>query len=147
MKSRVPCITLRAKAPSIFLDRSRGLCSQDSPAYDLFQEWRVILQPSPRSLLKQSSFCLFFSLHWWVPCCLCLLGTGKTLTGVEVACQFVALNRREGTGGQVLFCAPSNHAVDVAASGCLFSKNYNWEQMPAITYCGVEDLRCIGLRS
>ncbi|XP_068677064.1 3'-5' exoribonuclease HELZ2-like isoform X1 [Montipora foliosa] len=42
-------------------------------------------------------------------------GTGKTLTGVEIACQLVALNRRQGTGGQVLFCAPSNHAVDVAA--------------------------------
>lgn len=42
-------------------------------------------------------------------------GTGKTYTGVEVACQFAALNRKEGNGGQVLFCAPSNHAVDVAA--------------------------------
>ena len=57
-----------------------------------------------------------------MPYCLCLSGTGKTLTGVELARQFVALNKREGTGGQVLFCATSNHAVDVAASGCLFSQ-------------------------
>ena len=45
-------------------------------------------------------------------------GTGKTWTGVEIACQFAAVNRKQGNGGQVLFCAPSNHAVDVAASKC-----------------------------
>jgi len=37
---------------------------------------------------------------------------------VEIACQFAALNRKQRNGEQVLFCAPSNHAVDVAASKC-----------------------------
>ena len=48
--------------------------------------------------------------------CFAFQGTGKTWTGVEIACQFAALNRKSSNGGQVLFCAPSNHAVDVAAS-------------------------------
>lgn len=48
--------------------------------------------------------------------CFAFQGTGKTWTGVEIAYQFAAVNRKRGNGGQVLFCAPSNHAVDVAAS-------------------------------
>lgn len=57
------------------------------------------------------------------------VGTGKTCTAAQVAYQLAALNRREGNGGQVLFCAPSNHAVDVAASKSFLSitcNNFWW---------------------
>ena len=58
--------------------------------------------------------------------CFAFQGTGKTWTGVEIACQFATLNRKQGNRGQVLFCAPSNHAVDVAASKCSLQHRRNF---------------------
>jgi len=45
-------------------------------------------------------------------------GTGKTLIGVKIAYWFVELNRAINSEEkqQILFCGPSNSAVDVAAS-------------------------------
>ena len=47
-------------------------------------------------------------------------GTGKTQTAVKLAYWFVQMNRRRDSDGttrrQVLYCGPSNGAVDVAAS-------------------------------
>ena len=48
------------------------------------------------------------------------LGTGKTQTGVKVAYLFAQMNRNCASAGavrrQVLYCGPSNGAIDVAAS-------------------------------
>ena len=49
-------------------------------------------------------------------------GTGKTFTGVKLAYHFVEMNKILAAGDdggeqqQVLYCGPSNTAVDVAAS-------------------------------
>ena len=57
------------------------------------------------------------------PLTLWLSGTGKTLTGIKLVYHFVEMNRRlseqavnSDTKRQVLYCGPSNSAVDVAAS-------------------------------
>lgn len=49
-------------------------------------------------------------------------GTGKTVVGAKIAFWFAHLNRPtniSGTKQQVLYCAPTNNAVDVAASKAL----------------------------
>ena len=73
------------------------------------QYFHVVLFIMPYKVVPFNLFRLFFFTFE---------GTGKTWTAVEIACQFAALNRKQGDKGQVLFCAPSNHAVDVAASKC-----------------------------
>lgn len=47
-----------------------------------------------------------------------LAGTGKTVTGAHIACHFVKTNRQlpAGRNRQVLYCAPSNEAVDLVTS-------------------------------
>jgi hypothetical protein len=56
-------------------------------------------------------------------CHVYVLGTGKTLTGVKLVYHFVQMNQElskkatnNATKRQVLYCGPSNSAVDVAAS-------------------------------
>ena len=48
-------------------------------------------------------------------------GTGKTLTGVKLVYWFVQMNKLQSENCRpVLYCAPSNSAVDVAMSKCAF---------------------------
>lgn len=52
-----------------------------------------------------------------------LLGTGKTVTAIKIAYWFAQLNARSEAGAskrQVLYCGPSNSAVDVAMSEILY---------------------------
>jgi superfamily I DNA and/or RNA helicase/exoribonuclease R len=46
-------------------------------------------------------------------------GTGKTVTGVHIAWCFAKDNRDTGEGRQVLYCAPSNEAVDVVTKNLM----------------------------
>ena len=48
---------------------------------------------------------------------LCISGTGKSTTCVELMNRFVEDNERKsaGSGLKVLYCAPSNKAVNVGA--------------------------------
>lgn len=46
--------------------------------------------------------------------CIAIAGTGKTETGVHIAYVFAMLNRTLPERKCVLYCGPSNKAVDVA---------------------------------
>lgn len=58
-------------------------------------------------ILNKSVFILDF---------LCILGTGKSETGAHIAYTLVMSNRIRRLDGCVLYCAPSNKAVDVVLS-------------------------------
>jgi hypothetical protein len=56
-----------------------------------------------------------------------LLGTGKTVTAIKIAYWFAQLNAKSEAGAskrQVLYCGPSNSAVDVAMSEILYMLHY-----------------------
>jgi hypothetical protein len=50
-----------------------------------------------------------------------LIGTGKTITAIKIAYWFAHLNSQASVSGekkQVMYCGPSNSAVDVAMGKC-----------------------------
>ena len=57
---------------------------------------------------------------------LCILGTGKSETGAHIAYTLAMSNRMSGLDGCVLYCAPTNKAVDVVLSEfCNFTEYYD----------------------
>jgi hypothetical protein len=62
-----------------------------------------------------------------------LLGTGKTLTGIKLLYWFVHMNRMAEENGkshaQVLFCGPSDSAVDNAVSKFIAAADFSYVRL------------------